>query len=114
MTCGTCDCRITAEKQKGHHYYRCTKKKQTCEEKYVREEELVEQMEKVVQKVSLPDEDIKQMTEWIDEEKAEAQEKTQILIQNLSTDKKVIEAKMEKLLDLLIEGRGIDPDEYQA
>ncbi len=113
MTCGACGCRITAEKQKGHNYYRCTKKKQTCEEKYIREEELAEQMTKVIQKVSLPEEDVKQMTAWIDGEKAEAQEKTQTLVQNLSTDKKVVEAKMEKLLDLLIEGRGIDPDEYQ-
>jgi len=25
MKCGNCDCLITAEKQKGHHYYRCTR-----------------------------------------------------------------------------------------
>ena len=29
MACGSCGCAITAEKQKGHVYYRCTKKKDT-------------------------------------------------------------------------------------
>ena len=113
MRCGTCGCLITAERQKGHNYYRCTKKKQTCNEKYLREEELVEQTKKIIQKVSLGDGDTKQMLGWIDEEKTQAQKKTKLLVQNLLESKKTIEAKMEKLLDLLIEGRGIDQDEYQ-
>jgi len=48
MKCGNCDCLITAEKQKGHHHYQCTKKKQTCNEKYLREENLVEQMKGII------------------------------------------------------------------
>lgn len=55
MKCGNYDCLITAEKQKVHHYYRCTKKKQKCDEKYLREENLVEQMKVIIQKVFLPD-----------------------------------------------------------
>ncbi|OGY90909.1 MAG: hypothetical protein A3H70_01645 [Candidatus Komeilibacteria bacterium RIFCSPLOWO2_02_FULL_48_11] len=43
MRCGNCGCLITAETQKGHNHYRCTKKKQKCDEKYLREENLVEQ-----------------------------------------------------------------------
>jgi len=43
MKCGFCDCAITAETQKGHHYYHCTKKKGACPEKhFLREEALVE------------------------------------------------------------------------
>jgi len=30
MKCGFCGCVITAEIQKGHNYYRCTKKKVPC------------------------------------------------------------------------------------
>ncbi len=44
MRCVNCGCMITAEKQKGYNYYRCIKKKQKCEEKYLREEALVEQI----------------------------------------------------------------------
>jgi site-specific DNA recombinase len=36
--CGECDCFITTETQKGHNYLRCTKRKNPCEQKYVREE----------------------------------------------------------------------------
>jgi len=49
MKCGTCGCMITAEKQKGYIYYRCTKKKALCGEKYIREEVLTEQMKSSIQ-----------------------------------------------------------------
>ncbi|OGI63131.1 hypothetical protein A2W12_04135 [Candidatus Nomurabacteria bacterium RBG_16_40_11] len=34
--CGECGCFITTETQKGHNYLRCTKRKNPCEQKYVR------------------------------------------------------------------------------
>ncbi len=38
LKCSSCGCAITAETQKGHTYYRCTKKKGACTEKrYLRE-----------------------------------------------------------------------------
>ncbi len=114
MKCGNCDCLITAEKQKGHHYYRCTKKKQKCEEKYLREENLVEQMKGIIQKVSLPDDWANNMLAEIDKEKEQAKEETKVFIQNLQTQKAEIEAKAENLLDLFIGGKGIEPEEYQA
>ena len=52
--CGECDCSITAETHKGHNYYRCTKKKIPCSQKYVREENLNEQISSILQKVSCP------------------------------------------------------------
>ncbi len=53
LTCGECGCAITAERQKGHHYYRCTKKNGTCTQRYIREEILAAQLREAVQKVSL-------------------------------------------------------------
>ena len=38
MKCGECGCSITAETQKGKVYYRCTKKKGACYQKYTRED----------------------------------------------------------------------------
>jgi len=55
--CGECGCGITSEVQKGHTYYRCTKKKGICAQKYIREEFLAEQVNDTIKKVSLP-------TEW--------------------------------------------------
>src|SRR3989338_4559476 len=114
MRCGSCGCLITAEKQKGHHYYRCTKKKQTCNEKYLREENLVEQMKEIIQKVSIPDDWAKNMFAEIDKEKEQTKKDSEVFVQNLQKTKVEVEQKMDKLLDLFIDGKGISPEEYQA
>lgn len=105
MRCGNCGCLITAERQKGHIYYRCTKKKQSCDEKYLREESLVEQMKTVIQKVSLPDAWVEKMIIELDKTREQAQADTRIVVQNLAKEKTVIEQKMDNLLDLFISGR---------
>ncbi|MDO8469434.1 MAG: recombinase family protein, partial [bacterium] len=54
LKCASCGASITAEKQKGHHYYRCTRKKGPCQEKhYLREDALTKQITSYLQKVSL-------------------------------------------------------------
>ena len=42
--CGECGCFITTETQKGHNYLRCTKRKNPCTQKYVREEIITSQI----------------------------------------------------------------------
>jgi hypothetical protein len=51
--CEECDCLITTETQKGHNYLRCTKRRGTCSQKYVREEEIQEQIIGHLRTVSL-------------------------------------------------------------
>ncbi|MEK7712232.1 MAG: recombinase family protein, partial [Pseudomonadota bacterium] len=53
--CGECGGAITAERQKGHHYYRCTKKLGPCTQRYIREEALAAQVRDAVQQVALSD-----------------------------------------------------------
>ncbi|PIZ69915.1 MAG: hypothetical protein COY10_00575, partial [Candidatus Portnoybacteria bacterium CG_4_10_14_0_2_um_filter_43_36] len=114
MRCGSCGCLITAETQKGHNYYRCTKKKQTCNEKYLREEALVEQMESFIQKVSIPDDWAKNMLAELDKEKGQAKRDGEIFVQNLHQQKSEVEQKIEKLLDLYITGGALSIEEYQS
>jgi len=114
MRCGNCGCLITAEKQKGHNYYRCTKKKQKCDEKYLREENLVEQMRDFIQKVSLPDDWAENMLLELDKEKEQAKKESEVFVQNLQQQKAEVEQKIEKLLDLYIEGGVLTLEEYQA
>ncbi len=114
MRCGSCGCLITAETQKGHNYYRCTKKKQICNEKYLREENLAEQMKIIIQKVSIPNDWANNMLAEIDKEKGQAREETKVFVQNLQVQKVEIEQKMDKLLDLFIDGKGVTPEEYQV
>ena len=114
MRCGKCGCLITAETQKGHIYYHCTKKKQICNEKYLREEALVEQMKSVIQKVFIPDDWAENVLAELDREKTSIQNEGLSFVQNLKSRKTEVEQKIDRLLDIYIEGKGISPDEYQA
>ena len=55
LSCADCHMAITAETQKGHVYYRCSKKSKTidCKQPYVRQEELDQQISNLLKTVSL-------------------------------------------------------------
>ncbi|MBU2460736.1 recombinase family protein, partial [Patescibacteria group bacterium] len=75
MKCASCGCSITAEIQKGHNYYRCTKKKGPCQEKhYLREEVLSEQIKSFLQKVSLSSQDTEKVLAALDSEQEQAKQ----------------------------------------
>jgi hypothetical protein len=52
--CATCGCFITTETQKAHNYLRCTKRKGPCDEPFVREEVIEEEIKGELKSVSLP------------------------------------------------------------
>ncbi len=112
LKCGSCGCAITAEQQKGHNYYRCTKKKQPCNEKYVREETLVELCRNILRKVSLPRSWADKMLTRLDQEKVEANSAAEPFAQNLLLQKVEIDRKLDKLLDLHIDG-SVSSDDYR-
>jgi site-specific DNA recombinase len=60
--CGECGCSVTAEVQKGHVYYHCTKKKKgvKCSQKYIREDELDRQLSALLLQFTL-------RLDWADE-----------------------------------------------
>lgn len=53
MRCGECSAMITAEVQKGHIYYRCTKRKGRCSQRYIREEALTKQIRERLKEVAI-------------------------------------------------------------
>jgi site-specific DNA recombinase len=111
IRCGGCGCLITAETQKGHNYYRCTKKKNYCPEKYLREEELISQIKIKIQKVSLPKDWAKNKLAELDKETNQANIQSQPLIQNLLTQKSEINRKLDDLLNLRLDSL-IDNQQY--
>ena len=114
MMCGSCGCSITAEKQKGHNYYRCTKKKGPCQEKhYLREESLVEQINSFLQKVSLSSRDTKKVLAEFQKDETKEKEKSVGIVQSLKTEISEIETKLEKLLDAYL-GEIISATDYKA
>ncbi len=111
LRCGECGGAITAERQKGHHYYRCTKKKGPCRQPYVREEPLAAQLRQAVQTATLPDAWAGKMLERIEEWKETAAQASGAAAQPLKDKLASLEAKLERLLDAHLEGV-VSRDEY--
>ena len=113
MKCGECGRSITAELQKCHIYYRCTKRLTNCKQKYVREEELAAQINKFIQKVSLSDDWTKRIIEELERDRNSSLLSSQSQQQNLENKVKEIDAKISKLIDVYLEG-ALTLEEYQA
>ena len=114
MKCASCGCSITAEKQKGHHYYRCTRKKGPCQEKhYLREEILTEQITSYLQKVSLSSQDTEKVLAALDREQDKARESAQSEVIVLKEQLSQVEAKLQKLLDIYL-ADALSTEEYAA
>ena len=112
LKCAECDCAITAELQRGHHYYRCTHKRGKCSQrKYLREESLLEQVREIVEQLTLPEEWGEKMLAKLGREKAENKSSSRAAVQHLRSEKENIEKKLEDLLDLRLEGV-LGTDEY--
>ena len=114
LKCASCSCAITAEIQKGHHYYHCTKKKGPCREKhYLREEALTEQITSFLQKVSLSSQDTEKVLAELDKDEGRAKEEAKTTVQNLKVELAETETKLEKLLDAYL-GEIISAEDYKA
>ena len=109
--CGECGCFITSETQKGHNYYRCTKKRIPCSQPYIREELLAKQISDILQKVSLPQSWAEKMLAKLDKEQKQENDKSKTFAQNLKSQIKQCEEKLNKLLDIHLQDT-ITRDEY--
>ncbi|OIP78617.1 MAG: hypothetical protein AUK17_01860 [Parcubacteria group bacterium CG2_30_44_18] len=114
MRCASCGASITAEIQKEHNYYRCTKKKGFCQEKhYLREENLIEQIKNFLQKVSLSSQDTKKVLAKLEKDELRAKEQAKTTIQNLEGELSQINKKLEKLMDVYL-NEVISTEEYTS
>ncbi len=112
LVCGECGCAITSETQKGHNYYRCTKKRdKKCSQKYIREEVLAEEVANELQKVSLSSAWAEWMLTELNKEEAEAAQSGAVFAQNLKDKIKELEGKLDLLLDAHLDGT-ISREEY--
>ncbi len=104
---------ITAETQKGHNYYRCTKKREMCSQKYVREEVLTEQVKSFLKKVSLPSQDTEKVLRELDKDEQKAREDSKMFMENLKSELVDVEVKLDKLLSAYLD-EVITSEEYTA
>ncbi len=107
--CGECGSMFTAQWTTGksggrYRYYRCTKKKGSCGAKYLREDLLASQIKERLQTISLPD----RYTGWIlnkvDEWEREETTASGSEMQNLSSQIKASDERMDKLVSTYLDG----------
>ena len=110
--CGECGCFITTETQKGHNYLRCTKRKNPCEQKYVREELITSQIQEEIKKVSLP----LDWTQWMIAENAKDRQSevrsSTLFADSIKADISLLDSKIEKLMSAYLES-ALSLEEYR-
>jgi site-specific DNA recombinase len=112
ITCSYCGCSITAEIQKGHIYYHCTKKKGPClSKKFLREEALLSQVNKAILKVYIDNETNDKMLNRLDELFQEESKASFSLSEQVKNRLNDYGEKIERLIDVYI-NREISPEEY--
>jgi site-specific DNA recombinase len=101
--CGECGCFITTETQKRHNYLRCTKRKNPCEQKYVREEIITSQIQEEIKKVSLPLDWANWMIEENRKDQSSENQSSEIFSQKTKNEISLLDSKVEKLMNLYLE-----------
>ena len=117
--CGECGYSITAErhiKKSGLKfvYYRCTHKSKTidCNQRFLREETLSQQIIENVQKISLPDEWKEKYLAKVNEWEKENSQSSTLFTENLKTELSTVKTKINRLTDGYLEG-GFELFEFQ-
>ena len=114
MRCNECGARVTAERQKGHNYYRCTKKLGPCNlAGYIREEFLAAQMQTELHLIGNPEERSGLMLGQTDAWRREGIDHATAVASTHQTRLAEIEAKVQRLLDVFLDG-AITREEYAA
>jgi len=113
MKCKSCGASITAETQKGHVYYHCTKKLGLCEsKKFLREEDLLSQIDKVISKISIDDETKNKMLDRFEALAHEESKSSLSLSRQVQEKIAELDKKMERLIDLFVE-QEISEEDYK-
>jgi len=106
---------VTAEIQRGHTYYRCTKKSKAmkCPEPFAREEDLNRQLSQELEKYALPKAWAAQLSRMLNKDRQNAAQSSDILINEAQDELLGLNTKLQRLLDAYLE-QDIDREAYRA
>ena len=110
--CGECGCFITTETQKGHNYLRCTKRKNPCLQKYVREELITSQIQEEIKKVSLPLDWANWMIAENEKDRQSEVQSSTLFADSIKAEISLLETKIEKLMSAYLES-ALSLEEYR-
>ena len=111
LKCGECGCSITAEVQKGHVYYHCTKKRGPCSGEYIREETLDTQLSELLSRFHLPTHWAEELDRMATKDAGDASQSAAASVQAMRAKIADLDGKIARLTDLFVE-QDIERDEY--
>ena len=111
MVCGECGKAITAEVQKGHVYYRCTKSGGNCSQPYVREEVLDEEIIAIFDKVKIEKEVLELLIKATKELKEQEFDSSEVVMKAAGDRLAANRKKRQRLIDGYMSGL-ISPELY--
>jgi site-specific DNA recombinase len=106
LRCAECGAAITAEIQKGHTYYRCTKKNKLakCSQPYIREEALDVEISALISPYSLRADWADLMLAQLETERKESARSSAVLAAQKRAEIDRIKQRLQMLLDSLLDG----------
>ena len=115
LRCGSCGMSVTAEVQKGHTYYRCTKKSrlQKCAQPFIREEALDAEISALLKPFELRADWADQMLELVKKEKKQSAQSAFQLAAEKQAQIDEVNLRLQRLLDTLLDGL-IDREVFKA
>ncbi len=115
LACGGCNMAITAETQKGHVYYRCTRKNKTikCIEPFVREEALDNQLSELLTSYAMPDSWAQDLQARLTKDEQTEQNTSGVFVANAHTKIAGLQSKLQRLLDGYLD-QDIERETYLA
>lgn len=100
VLCGHCGCMVTAEiKKERYVYYHCTGFKGKCPEKYIREEQLEEKLNKIVKGIHMPEAILDWLIEALQESHADELRFHQDALVPLKAQEQRLELRLNRLYE---------------
>ena len=114
MKCDDCGSAITAQEQKGHHYYHCTRKKGPCPPRsFLRDDDLVAQLRESVRRVSISEKWARNMRSQVEKWRQQESQNKAALLNQQKENLAVVQTRLDRLLDVFLEGV-ISREEFTA
>lgn len=102
LTCESCRYRLIGEKQKGYLYYRCHT--QNCPQKTVREEQIDESFELLLQKLQFTDDEVACFADWFKYHHKQAEQNIEAKRKALKLNLEQTQSRLSRLTDALVDG----------
>ncbi|NLA43348.1 recombinase family protein [Candidatus Saccharibacteria bacterium] len=113
ITCSTCGCRITFERKKGKYVYgHCTFKRGKHDSKYVNQDKITEQINKILLQIQIPDNVYKEVSKVLQETSEKNSHTLKQRITTLESEIKKYQTRKERVYEDYLDGK-IPEDLYQ-